>query len=515
MNNFGDVSIFAKEDVEQAKLDFVKIFDKDNIDRVEIIGKYVNVYFKDSYLISEAEKINYEIEFKKELSELNDGKTMVIDYSGPNIAKPFGIGHLRSTNIGQALYNIYKLLGWNCIGDNHLGDFGTQFGKLIVAIKKWATKDIEKMTVEDLEELYVKFHSEEEKDEKIIDEARDWFLKLEKGDKEAREIWQKCVDISIIEFNKIYELLDVHIDNTLGESFYEDKMGAVIQEMEKRGITQVSKGAVIVEFDDKTVEIVKKSNDTTTYFDRDVATVKYRIDTWKPDLIIYEVGVDQSLYFRHLFETVNKMGWLNKDQMYHVAHGLIRWKDGKFSTRSGNTIHLSEVIEKIMELAKKIAPENNEETLKEIAIGALKFNDLSQDPKKDIIFDWDRIMSLDGDSGPYLQYTYARGKSVLAKTKVLETKNIDHDIKLDENEKKVIRELIKFKAKIIESAARFNLGILSEYLLSVARLYNEFYATNRIIDNERENIRLFLTTSVMSTIKIGLEIMGIKTVDKM
>jgi len=515
MNNFGDVSIFAKGDVEQEKADLLKIFDKDSIDRVEVIGKYINVYFNDKYLITETEKINYEIEFKKELGEINNGKTMVIDYSGPNIAKPFGIGHLRSTNIGQALYNIYKLLGWNCIGDNHLGDFGTQFGKLIVAIKKWSTKEIEKMTVEDLEELYVKFHNEEEKDEKLIEEARDWFLKLEKGDKEAREIWQKCVDISIVEFNQIYELLNVHIDNTLGESFYEDKMGAVIKEMIDKKITQESKGAVIVEFDDKTVEIVKKSNGTTTYFDRDMATVKYRIDTWKPDLIVYEVGVDQNLYFRHLFETVQKMGWLKKKQMYHVAHGLIRWKDGKFSTRHGNTIHLKEIIEKIMEMAKKIAPENTEETLKDIAIGALKFNDLSQDPKKDIIFDWDRIMSLEGDSGPYLQYTYARGKSVLSKSKILETKNIDHEIKLDENEKKVVRELIKFKAKIIESAARFNLGILSEYLLSVARLYNEFYASNRIIDNERENIRLFLTSSVMSTIKIGLEIMGIKTVDKM
>lgn len=515
MNNFGDVSIFGKDDVEKAKIDLLKIIDKENIDRVEIIGKYVNVYFNDAYLITEAEKINYEIEFKKALSQLNDGKTMVIDYSAPNIAKPFGIGHLRSTNIGQALYNIYKLLGWNCIGDNHLGDFGTQFGKLIVAIKKWAKKDLSEMTIEDLEKLYVKFHDEEEKNEKLIEEARDWFLKLETGDKEAKEIWQKCVDISMTEFNQIYELLDVHIDYTLGESFYQDKMGAVIQEMIKKKLTKESQGAVIVEFDDKTVEIVKKSNQTTTYFDRDIATVKYRIDTWKPDLIIYEVGVDQNLYFKHVFEVVEKLGWMKKEQLYHVAHGLIRWKDGKFSTRHGNTIHLKEVVEKIMELAKKIAPENNKETLKEIAIGALKFNDLSQDPKKDIIFDWDKIMSLEGDSGPYLQYTYSRGKSVLSKSKILETKNIDHKIKLDDNEKKVIRELIKFKSKIIESANRFNLGILSEYLLSVARLYNEFYANNRIIDNERENIRLFLTTSVMSTIKIGLEIMGIKTVDKM
>ena len=199
----------------------MKNISNDIIDKVEIIGKYINVYFKKDYLIKEAEKINYEIEFRNELAKLNDGKTMVIDYSAPNIAKPFGIGHLRSTNIGQAIYNIYKILGWNCIGDNHLGDYGTQFGKLIVAIKKWSKKDLDKMTIEDLEALYVKFH-ENETDE-LLNEARGWFLKLEEKNEEAVEIWQKCVDISMVEFNQVYDLLDVHIDYTLGESFIRTK----------------------------------------------------------------------------------------------------------------------------------------------------------------------------------------------------------------------------------------------------------------------------------------------------
>lgn len=510
-----NIALITNRNPQEVKTELDNILDKsDIVEKVEIVGKFVNIFLKDKYLLKEAEKINYEIEFRNELGKLNDGKTMVIDYSAPNIAKPFGVGHLRSTNIGQAIYNLYKILGWNCIGDNHIGDFGTQFGKLIVSILKWSDKKIDKMTITDLESLYVRFHKEETPE--LLEEARNWFAKLEKGDEQAREIWKKCVDISMIEFNKMYELLDVNIDYVLGESFYQDKMGTVIKEMIEKGLTKESQGATIIEFDNETVELVKKGNETTTYFDRDMATIRYRIDRWNPDLIIYEVGADQSLYFEHVFETVGRLGWMKKDQLHHVAHGLIRWKDGKFSTRQGKTIHLMEVIEKIMEMAKKIAPENDEETIRRIAIGALKFNDLSQDPKKDIIFDWDAMMALDGDSGPYLQYTYARGQSVLKKSEIKEQKNIDTDeIILEEDEKKVFREIYKFKEKIIESAQRFNPGVLSDFLLSIARSYNEFYAKNKIIGHERENLRLFMTKSISSTIKLGLDLLGIKTVEKM
>lgn len=510
-----NIALITNRNPQEVKTELDNILDKsDIVEKVEIVGKFVNIFLKDKYLLKEAEKINYEIEFRNELGKLNDGKTMVIDYSAPNIAKPFGVGHLRSTNIGQAIYNLYKILGWNCIGDNHIGDFGTQFGKLIVSILKWSDKKIDKMTITDLESLYVRFHKEETPE--LLEEARNWFAKLEKGDEQAREIWKKCVDISMIEFNKMYELLDVNIDYVLGESFYQDKMGTVIKEMIEKGLTKESQGATIIEFDNETVELVKKGNETTTYFDRDMATIRYRIDRWNPDLIIYEVGADQSLYFEHVFETVGRLGWMKKDQLHHVAHGLIRWKDGKFSTRQGKTIHLMEVIEKIMEMAKKIAPENDEETIRRIAIGALKFNDLSQDPKKDIIFDWDAMMALDGDSGPYLQYTYARGQSVLKKSEIKEQKNIDADeIILEEDEKKVFREIYKFREKIIESAQRFNPGVLSDFLLSIARSYNEFYAKNKIIGHERENLRLFMTKSISSTIKLGLDLLGIKTVEKM
>ena len=497
------------------------------IEKVEVAGAgFINFYLKAEYLIEEAEIINYEIEFRNKLNENNVGKTMVIDYSAPNIAKAFGIGHLRSTNIGQAIYNIYKILGWNCIGDNHIGDWGTQYGKLVAAIKKWNEKDLNELTIEDLERLYVKFHKEAETDEKLIEEGRNWFAKLENGDVEARKIWQKCIDISLIEFNKVYQLLGVKIDFVHGESFYEDKLENVTKEIINKGITKKSEGAIIVEFDNMPVAMLKKSNGTTTYFTRDMATIKYRLENWKANLIIYEVGVDQELHFRQVFETAKMMGWIPNQGMVHIAHGLIRWKTGKFSTRKGDTIHLSEVIDKAMEKAKEIADKTTvdkkltntekEEMIKAVGIGAIKFNDLSSDPKKDVIFDWDKIMSLEGDSGPYLQYTYARCKSVLNKTQIKEQKNINKIIgNINDDEMALIREFYKFEEKIIESADRYSPAVVAEFLLSVARKYNEFYAKNRIIDQKEETFRIFLTRTTASIIEIGLDLLGIETVEKM
>lgn len=502
---------------KKIKYELDKIIDKTElVGEVEVIGGYINFHLKTAYLIKEAEKINYEIELKNELNKVGGGKTMVIDYSAPNIAKPFGIGHLRSTNIGQAIYNIYKSLGWKCIGDNHLGDWGTQFGKLIVAIKKWGEKPIEKMTIEDLEKLYVKFHEAAENEPGLEDEARDWFAKLENKDGEARDIWQKCIDISLLEFDKVYGLLGVKIDYALGESFYEDALTAVTQEIVKKGITRESQGATIIEFDDKSVAIIKKSNETSTYFTRDMATIKYRIEKWKPDLIVYEVGADQSLHFRQLFKAAEMMGWTDSNKMIHVAHGLIRWKDGKFSTRKGSTIHLAEVVEKAMEKARKIAPKNDEEIIRAVAVGAIKFNDLSGDPKKDIIFDWDKVMNLEGDSGPYLQYTLARSLSVLQKTKVKEQKNVEYlPDKFEPEEVLLLRELTRLGEKIEEAARRFNPAVLAQYLLTVAQKYNEFYGKLRIIDQKEEVFRVFLTKTTVTVLKLGLKLLGIPIVEKM
>ena len=478
---FGDFSVRTGSEV--------KLTNNDLVDKVEFVAGFTNIYLSPEVLVDRAKKIK-DGEFRKDLAKIGKNKSMVIDYSAPNIAKAFGIGHLRSTNIGQAIYNLYEILGWKCIGDNHLGDWGTQFGKLIVAIKKWGKTGVDKMTVGDLEKLYVKFHHEAKKDESLMEEGRNWFLKLEKGDAEARSIWQKCVEISLKEFNKIYDLLGVKIDYAYGESFYEDKMPAVIEVLVDKNLVKESQGAKIVEFENMPPAMVEKSNGTTTYF----------------------IGADQSLHCRQLFETAKKLGFTN--DFYHVAHGLIRWEGGKFSTRKGETIHLSEVIDRAMEEAKKIAPNNSREQIKAVAIGAIKFNDLAQDPKKDIVFDWQRVMSMEGNSGPYLQYTYARCVSVVNKKQ--DTKNkIQKKQSWNEEEMNLLREFYKFEEKIVEAADRFAPSVLAEYLLNLARSYNEFYAKNRIIGEKEEANRLFLTESTASILKQGLELLGIETVEKM
>lgn len=488
----------------------------DTLDKAEVVGGFINFYLKKEYLKQKAEVMNYEQELRNDLSKNGAGKTVVIDYSAPNIAKPFGIGHLRSTNIGQALYNIYKILGWNTIGDNHLGDWGTQFGKLIVAIKNkdWNNKNSSELTIDDLEKLYVRFHKEAESDPSLVEQGREWFAKLEEGDVEAKTIWQTCIDISQREFDRVYQMLDVKIDYAYGESFYEDKMKEVLEIMEQKKILKESQGAKIVEFDDMPPAMAVKSNETSTYFIRDLATILFRIKTWKPELMIYEVGNDHILHFKQVFETARALGW--KSDYIHVPHGMIRWATGKFSTRKGDTIHLEELIERARVEAKKIAPNNSTEEINRVAIGAIKFNDLSLDPKKDIIFDWQKLMSMEGNSGPYLQYTYARCQSVLGKTKILEQKNIEEiPESINDEEMALLREFYKFEEKVVEAAERYNPAVIAEFLLTIARKYNEFYAKHRVIGEREETWRVFLTKTTASTIKTGLGLLGIKTLEKM
>lgn len=502
---------------------------KDVVEKIEIVKPgFINFYLKSDYLISQAQSLNYRLDFSKRLSNHVSGKTMLIDYSAPNIAKPFGIGHLRSTNIGQAIYNTYKLLGWKCIGDNHLGDWGTQFGKLIVAVDKWSKKPLAELSIADLEKLYVKFYHQAKTDPKLLKLAQATFKKLEQGDPVITKKWKSCIDLSMAEFDKVYKLLDVKIDVALGESFYLNKTKKIIDLCLKKGIAQKSRGAIIIKLDPLPPAMLVKSNGATTYFTRDLATVKYRLDTWQADKIIYEVGADQTLHFQQVFATCQKIGWLPKDGFFHVAHGLIRWQGGKFSTRKGDTIHLSDVVDKAVQEAKKIVnsthvskdltPEEKDNMISAVAIGAIKFSDLSQHPKRDIIFDWDRIMGLSGDSGPYLQYAYARCVSVLAKTTIKEQKNISPSSIVGQpnlQEANLLNLFYQFEEKIIESANAINPSVICQYLLKVAQAYNEFYASCQIIDDPQEIFRIFLTKTTASTLQMGLNLLGIKTVNRM
>jgi arginyl-tRNA synthetase len=537
---FGDYStnlafLIAKElkkkPIEIAN-QIAKSIQKEKIfERVEVKEPgFINFFLSPDFLFKELKKILKEKENYGK-SKIGKGKTVIIDYSSPNIAKPFGIGHLRSTIIGQALYNIYKFLGYKVIGDNHLGDWGTQFGKLIFAIKNWGKKKVEDYSIEELEELYVKFHKEAEKNPQLEEEGRKWFKKLEEGDREARMIWKILVKISLKEFERIYKLLGVKFNFALGESFYEPMTKEVIEELKKKKIAKESQGALIIEFPKNEFPpvILQKSDGTTTYFTRDLAAIKYRLKRWKPDLMIYEVGADQKLHFQQLFKAVEILGWVEKTKFVHVAHGLYRTKTGKFSTRKGETVHLEDVLKEAIERAKEIIEKSEtlrglterekEKISKIVGIGAVKYNDLSQHPSKDIIFDWKKVLNFKGNSAPYLQYTFVRCKSVLRKAKRLQIANFKLQIeKLKKEEIDILREIYKFPEIVQEAAEKFSPNLICNFAFDLAKKYNLFYDLYPILkaeDEKTKNFRLILTKSVAQIIKNSLSLLGIQTPEKM
>ena len=445
------------------------------------------------------------------------GKTLIIDYSAPNIAKRFSIGHLRSTIIGQSLYNLYKFTGWKVIGDNHLGDWGTQFGKLIVAIRKWAGKPVDKLSIDELEHLYVKFHKEAEQNPELDDEARQAFKALEDGKKEERMIWRQLVKGSMKEFQYIYDLLGVNIDVAIGESFYENIMPEVIKEAKKKGVARESKGALIISYPGNKLPpaMLLKSDGATTYFTRDLATIKFRKKKWNPDLMIYEVGVEQSLHFQQLFWAAELLGWAKRDQFIHVAHGLIRLKEGKISTRKGRTIKLEDLVHKAIEKASQW--NNDPKVAKAVGIGAVKYNDLKHLPTSGYVFNWDEALNLKGNSGPYLQYTYARCRSVSKKARKESATKISA-YKPNPKETRVLRWIYRFPEVVYESTRKYSPNMLCSFLFELAQRYNTFYSKHSIVNadnNEKKKFRLLLTKAVSQILKNGLSLLGISTPEKM
>lgn len=520
---------FAQEIVKKISADSDL---KEVVDRVEVAGPgFINFFLSEKALLTELKEI-IEKKGKYGSSLLGKGKTVVIDYSSPNIAKRFSIGHLRSTIIGQALYNLYSFLGYKTIGDNHLGDWGTQFGMIIAQVKRKGL-DVDKLSVNDLEKLYVEFNREIEKDSNLKDEAKKWFKKLEDGEKEAKDIWQKVYDISIAEFNRIYKLLGVDIDHAYGESFYRDKTAFVIEEAKKKGVLKESQGAKVVEFEDMPPAMLVKSDGATTYFTRDLAAIKFRIEKWDPDLIIYEVGAEQKLHFQQVFKAAELLGWKDKRQFVHIAHGLIRFEHGKMSTRKGQTIKLEDVIKEAIKNAREIIDRGRggekgvgrrkkEELAKMVGIGAIKYFDLMHHPTSDIVFDWKKMFVLEGKSAPYLQYTVARTKSVLAKSKKQKTKSRITDkylkiekTKLNAEELGVMRCLARFPEIIVDAAKNYSPNVLADYLFVLAQKYNAFYSKHKIIGNEKQVLRLCLTQAVGQVLKNGLMLLGIEAPQRM
>jgi arginyl-tRNA synthetase len=489
------------------------------IEKVEIVDPgFINFWLAKKTLLAGLKRV---LEDKQNYGSDNQKGRAVIDYSAPNIAKPFGIGHLRSTIIGQAIYNIYKFLGWQCIGNNHLGDWGTQFGKLIVAIKKWSKAEAKELSVQELEGLYVKFHEEAEKAPSLLQEARRWHQKLEKGENEAKNIWKSCVEKSMQEFERIYKILGIKIDYVLGESFYEDKMEAIIKDAREKGIARESRGALVIFVPGfETPLMLLKSDGATTYQTRELATIKYRMEKWSPDLIIYEVGADQKEHLAKSFIAAEMLGYAKKEQLIHMAHGLIRWLHGKFSTRKGDTIHLEDILQESVQRAENLIEKTKTEKAlskaekKEIAsivgIGAIKYNDLMRHHSKDIVFDWQHIFNLQGNSGPYIQYTVIRCQSILEKSsekaKILET------LRLEPEEKALLRLIWRFPEVVREAGEKFSPNLICAFAFELSQLYNLFYEKYPVLKadtKELQQFRLAITQAVAQTLKNSLNLLGI------
>lgn len=503
--------------------------DEKVINKIEIVGGYLNFYINKNLFTSEVlEKINNNKAFG--ISEIGKGKTVVIDYSSPNIAKPFHIGHLKTTVIGGALYNIYKYLGYNVIGVNHLGDYGTQFGKLIEGYKLWGNEyDLKEDAIDKLAEIYTRINNLCKEDEKVLEQCRENFKLLEHGDKYCTEIWNEFKDLSLKEFQKIYDLLGSHFDSWNGEAFYADKTDEVIEILEKTGKLVESEGARIVDLSDKGIDtpcIVCKSNGSTIYATRDLAAILYRARTYDFDKCLYVTSYEQNLHFKQIFEVAKLLGLDEKytNGLEHVPYGFVRLPTGKMSTRLGNFVKVEDLLNETIAEAQKIIEEKNpdlenkEEVAKKVGIGAVIFNDLSTNRIKDEVFDIKEMLNFQGETGPYIQYTYVRTKSVLDKIdKIPELKDIDISVLSDEYSQNILKLLDNFEDILIQVTIKNEPSFLARYLIDISKAFSSFYNENKIIveDEKIKNTRIYLTYAVGIALKQGAELLGIQMPNKM
>lgn len=505
---------------ELEKLDFDELL----FDKIIAEGPYLNFYLSYKEF---AKRLLFDI-FNENLKfggGNEKGQNVVIDYSSPNIAKPFHIGHLRSTVIGQALYNIHTHLGYNCVGINHLGDWGTQFGKQILAYKMWGNDSIiEKDPINELVKLYVKFHEEAEENPALDDQAREWFKKLENGNQEALSVWESISKVSMEEFNELYSLLGISFDYNTGESFYRDKVGPVIEELKEKGLLEESEGAQIVDLgEDMPPCLIQKADGTTIYTSRDIAAAFYRKKEFDFVKALYVTDYSQNLHFRQWIKVVKLMGYDWADDIYHVPFGRIRLAEGRMQTRKGNIILLKDVISEAIEKTSKIIQQHNpdlpdkDKVAEQVAIGALIFNDLYNNRINDIVFDWDELLNFEGETGPYVQYTYARSCRVLEKANANIKPDVDYNILTDQESIDLLKALYDFPEAIFEAANQLEPSILSRQIMKIARAYNRFYHNNQIIVEE-ENIRdarLLLCYSANLSLEIGLKLLHIPAPKRM
>ena len=499
---------------------------KGAISKVMPLGGYVNFFVNKSQL---AETVINDVLTKKEKyghTDLGQDKAVVIDFSSPNIAKPFHIGHIRTTVIGNALYKIYDSQGYNVVRVNHLGDYGTQFGKLIVAFKLWGSKEaVEANPIPELLKLYVKFHEEAEQKPEMEDEARAWFTKLENGDEEAKALWQWFRDESLKEFARVYDLLDIEFDSYAGESFYSDKMGVVIDQLKEKGLLVQSQGTNVVDLEEFNMPpaLITKNDGSTLYMTRDLAAAIYRKNTYDFDKCIYVVGSQQSLHFQQLFKVLELMGYEWSKDLIHVPFGMVALEEGTMSTRKGRVVFLEDVLKQAVEKTKEIVLSKNpnaknvEQIAKQVGVGAVVFQELSNSRIKDYTFSWSRTLSFEGETGPYVQYTHARCCAVLRKAEEEVTVDINYDLLSEGDGAEVLKVIGSFNKAILAAMRKNEPHIITRFVLDLAQAFNKFYHDNPILvdDVEVRKARLALVAATRQTIENALALLGMHAPERM
>ncbi|MGN0721680.1 MAG: arginine--tRNA ligase [Anaerovoracaceae bacterium] len=511
-----------------------KIADNEIFEKVEQVNAYVNMFISKEEFVKDVVEDVLEKGEGFGRSEIGGGKTVIVEYSSPNIAKPFHIGHIRSTVIGNSIYKIYDALGYNVIRINHLGDYGTQFGKMICAYRHWGNKeDVINEPIKTLLGYYTKFHEEVEKHPELDDEAREIFTKLEHGEPEEVELWQWFRDESLKEFNRVYKMLGIEFDSYNGESFYSDKMPRFVKELEEKGLLEESRGAHIVDLEKYGlgVALITKSDGSTLYITRDIAAAVYRKETYDFYKNIYVVASQQNLHFQQWIQILELMGYEWARDCVHVPFGLVSLEDGTMSTRHGRVVFLEDVLNRAVEQTKEIIREkgvntdNIDETARQVGIGAVIFNELSNNRIKDYVFSWSKVLDFNGETGPYVQYTYARCASVLrnageeAVKKAMEKglAGVDAKYLTGESSYALAKLLYRLPQVVAEAGEKFEPSIVTRHIVDIAQSFNRFYHDEHIlVDNEEEKAaKLALVISAKTAIKNGLALLGMEAPERM
>lgn len=498
------------------------------IDKVDAVGGYLNFFYNRAAFINDTVSAARSAGDGWGRSDEGSGKTVLVEYSSPNIAKPFHIGHLFSTAVGNSLAKIYKFLGYDVQSLNHLGDWGTQFGKLICAYKRWGDPEvIEKDPINELLKIYVRFHEEAENDPSLDDEAREYFKRLEDGDEEATALWSHFRELSLKEFNRIYDMLGVKFDSYNGEAFYSDKMDEVVQILRDKGLLVESDGAMVVDLSDMDMPpcMILKSDGATIYATRDIAAALYRHRTYNFYKNIYVVGLPQSLHFRQIFETMKRAGWEWSKDCVHVGFGLVKLPGKNMSTRHGDVIFLEDVLNESIEKTRAIIENNNsavddiDDVSKKIGIGAVLYTFLKNSREKDIVFSWESMLDFDGESAPYCMYGYARGKSILRRAEGIDYSNADLTKAVSDDAYTLVKQLALFGDAVKDAAAKYEPFYVTRYVTNLVKLFNKFYNTNPIMrDDVPEDVkkaRLAIVDAVCTVIRSALALLGIDVVESM